>query len=367
MHSSRILKSKQSMLKKILEKVSNIRITKAESITPPMLYIKRHEVKNPESDFLVDARQTITNILKGKDKRLLVVVGPCSIHDTRAAIEYAQKLTALRDQLKEDLFIVMRVYFEKPRTTVGWKGLIYDPDLDNSNNMEKGFDLARKLLLDLAKLRLPTATEYLDLITPQYISDLISWGAIGARTTESQTHRELASGLSCPVGFKNGTDGGVQVAIDAVISAGSSHMFWSISKKGMINRYTTTGNPNCHVILRGGKTGTNFNSESIKKTTERLAASKLPQRLMVDFSHANSEKKFKNQIKVGADIAKQISNGSERISGVMIESHLNEGNQPVGVLKSLEYGVSITDACIGWDDTEKLLRTLAKSVHIKNS
>ncbi len=355
------------MLKKILQKISNIRITKSESITPPMVYIKRHEVKKPESDFIVDARQTIADILKGKDKRLLVVVGPCSIHDTRAAIEYAEKLATLRDELKDNLFIVMRVYFEKPRTTVGWKGLIYDPDLDNSNHMEKGFDLARKLLLDLAKIRLPTATEYLDLITPQYISDLISWGAIGARTTESQTHRELASGLSCPVGFKNGTDGGVQVAIDAVVSASSSHMFWSINKKGMINRYTTLGNSNCHVILRGGKDDTNFDSESIKETVEKLANAKLPQQLMVDFSHANSEKKFKNQIKVGKDIAEQISAGSKQIAGVMIESHLNEGNQSVGSLKLLKYGVSITDGCINWNDTEKLLKTLANAVQKRNA
>ncbi|SFV86486.1 2-keto-3-deoxy-D-arabino-heptulosonate-7-phosphate synthase I alpha [hydrothermal vent metagenome] len=354
------------MIKKILQKISNIRITKAESITPPMVYIKRHEVKKAESNFIVEARQTIANIMKGKDKRLLVVVGPCSIHDTGAAIEYAEKLATLRDELKDDLFIVMRVYFEKPRTTIGWKGLIYDPDLDNSNNMEKGFDLARKLLLDLAKLRLPTATEYLDLITPQYISDLISWGAIGARTTESQTHRELASGLSCPVGFKNGTDGGVQVALDAVISASNSHMFWSINKKGMINRYTTAGNSNCHVILRGGKNGTNFDDNSIKTIAEKLADAKLPQHLMVDFSHANSEKKFKNQIKVGDAIAKQISDGSEQVSGVMIESHLNEGSQSVGPLKSLKYGVSITDGCINWNDTEKLLKTLANAVQKRN-
>ncbi|SFV87386.1 2-keto-3-deoxy-D-arabino-heptulosonate-7-phosphate synthase I alpha [hydrothermal vent metagenome] len=354
------------MLKKILQTISNIRITKAESITPPMVYIKRHEVKKTESDFIIEARQTIANIMRGEDERLLVIVGPCSIHDTKAAIEYAEKLVKLRDELKDTLFIVMRVYFEKPRTTVGWKGLIYDPDLDNSNNMEKGFDLARKLLLDLAKLRLPTATEYLDLITPQYISDLISWGAIGARTTESQTHRELASGLSCPVGFKNGTDGGAQVAIDAVVSAGNSHMFWSINKKGMINRYTTAGNPNCHIILRGGKGGTNFDSKSVRQTVTQLATAKLPVHLMVDFSHANSEKKFKNQIKVGADVAEQISNGSEQISGVMIESHLNEGNQPVGALKSLKYGVSITDGCINWNDTETLLKTLANAVQIRN-
>ncbi|MDC9714415.1 MAG: 3-deoxy-7-phosphoheptulonate synthase [Gammaproteobacteria bacterium] len=355
------------MLKKILQKISNIRITKAESITTPMVYIKRHEVKKPESDFIVEARQAIANIVKGKDKRLLVVVGPCSIHDPKAAIEYAEKLAKLKDELKDDLFIVMRVYFEKPRTTIGWKGLIYDPDLDDSCNMEKGFDLARKLLLDLAKLRLPTATEYLDLITPQYISDLISWGAIGARTTESQTHRELASGLSCPVGFKNGTDGSAQVAIDAVISASNSHMFWSISKKGMINRYTTAGNPNCHIILRGGKSGTNYDSDSVQKTIAQLSSAKLPERLMVDFSHANSEKKFRNQIKVGDEIAKQIGAGSEHIFGVMIESHLNEGSQPVALLKSLKYGVSITDGCVGWNDTENLLKTLAQSVHKRNS
>lgn len=355
------------MLKKILQKISNIRITKAEFITPPMVYIKRHEVKKTESDFIVDARKTIANIIKGKDKRLLVIVGPCSIHDPKAAIEYGEKLVKLRDELKDNLFIVMRVYFEKPRTTIGWKGLIYDPDLDSSFKMEKGFDLARGLLLNLVKMRLPTATEYLDLITPQYIADLISWGAIGARTTESQTHRELASGLSCPVGFKNGTDGGVQVAIDAVISASSPHMFWSINKKGMINRYTTSGNPNCHVVLRGGKGETNYDSKSVQTIAKQLADSALPNQLMVDFSHANSQKKFKNQMKVGEDIAQQISDGSKQISGVMIESHLNEGFQSVGLLKSLKYGVSITDGCIGWNDTEKLLKMLSKSVQKRNA
>ncbi len=354
------------MLKKILQKISNIRITKAESITPPMVYIKRHEVKKLESDFIVDTRKTIANIIKGKDKRLLVIVGPCSIHDHKVAVEYADKLINLRDKLKDDLFIVMRVYFEKPRTTIGWKGLIYDPDLNSSFNMEKGFDLARSLLLDLAKKRLPTATEYLDLITPQYISDLISWGAIGARTTESQTHRELASGLSCPVGFKNGTDGGAQVAIDAVISANNPHMFWSINKKGMINRYTTSGNPNCHIILRGGKDKTNYDSNSVQVIAKQLADLGLPDKLMVDFSHANSKNKFKNQIKVGDNIAKQISAGSEQIFGVMIESHINEGSQSVGPLNLLEHGVSITDGCIGWNDTEKLLKTLSKSIQKRN-
>lgn len=350
------------MLKKILKKISNIRITKAESITPPMVYIKRYEAKEPQSNFIAESRKTIANIIKGSDKRLLVVVGPCSIHDTKAALDYAQKLAKLRDELKDDLFIVMRVYFEKPRTTIGWKGLIYDPDLDNTFDMEKGFDLARGLLLDLAKMQIPTATEYLDLITPQYISDLISWGAIGARTTESQTHRELASGLSCTVGFKNGTQGDVKVAVDAVISASSPHMFWSINKKGMANRYTTAGNPNCHIILRGGAGGPNYSQAHVDSAIKQLRDAGLPERLMVDFSHANSEKKFKNQLNVGDDIAAQITKDPSSIFGVMIESNINEGNQAVAPLKSLKYGVSITDGCISWEDTDILLKKLAKSV-----
>lgn len=354
------------MLKKILRKISNIRITKAESITPPLVYIKRYAAKKAQSDFIVESRKTIANIIAGKDKRLLVVVGPCSIHDTKAAIDYAQKLAKLRDELKDELFIVMRVYFEKPRTTIGWKGLIYDPDLDNSFNMEKGFDLARGLLLNLAKMQMPTATEYLDLITPQYISDLISWGAIGARTTESQTHRELASGLSCPVGFKNGTDGGIKVAIDAVISASSTHMFWSINKKGMVNRYTTAGNPNCHIILRGGADGPNYAKDLIDGVVQQLRDAGLSDKLMVDFSHANSQKKFKNQLKVGKDVAEQISQGSDAIFGVMIESNIHEGKQAVAPLKSLKYGVSITDGCLSLENTETLLKTLAQAIQKTN-
>ncbi len=354
------------MIKKILRKISNIRITKAESIIPPLVYIKRHEAKKPQSDFIVESRETIADIIKGKDKRLLVVVGPCSVHDTQSALDYAKKLSNLKAQLDADLFIVMRVYFEKPRTTTGWKGLIYDPDLDNSFNMEKGFDLARGLLLDLAKMQIPTATEYLDLITPQYISDLISWGAIGARTTESQTHRELASGLSCPVGFKNGTNGSIKVAIDAVISASSSHMFWSVNKKGMVNRYTTSGNSNCHIILRGGADGPNYAKQHVDGASQKLCDAGLSDKLMVDFSHANSEKKFKNQLKVGKEIAKQISN-STVIFGVMIESNIHEGKQAVVAKSSLKYGVSITDACIGWDDTQNLLEQLAQAVRTRNS
>lgn len=355
------------MLKKILNKISNIRITKAESITPPMGFIKKYPVKKPQSDFIVHSRKTIADIIFGKDKRLLVVVGPCSIHDPKAARDYAQRLLKIKQELDQDLFIVMRVYFEKPRTTIGWKGLIYDPDLDNSFDMEKGFDLARNLLLDLSKMGMPSATEYLDLITPQYISDLISWGAIGARTTESQTHRELASGLSCPVGFKNGTNGNIQIAIDAIVSASSSHMFWSINKKGVANRYTTTGNPNCHIILRGGADGPNYSKQNVDNAVKQLIKDGLLGRVMVDFSHANSEKIFKNQLLVGDEIAKQVSLGSDKIFGVMIESNINEGAQAVDVLESLEYGVSITDGCLGWQDTEKLLKTLASSVQARNT
>ncbi len=354
------------MIKNLLKKISNIRITKAESITPPIVFIKRYGVKKPQSDFIVSARKTIANIIAGEDKRLLVVVGPCSIHDPEAAMEYAHKLVKLKDQFKDELFIVMRVYFEKPRTTVGWKGLIYDPNLDNSFDMEKGFGLARRLLLDLSKIGMPSATEYLDLITPQYISDLISWGAIGARTTQSQTHRELASGLSCPVGFKNGTDGNAQIAIDAIISAASSHMFWSINKKGLANRYTTTGNPNCHVILRGGESGPNYAKKDVEAVAKKLTENGLSSKIMVDFSHANSQKKFKNQLLVADEIARQISAGSKHIVGAMIESNINEGNQPVGPLESLKYGVSITDGCINLADTEMLLKTLAQAVRSTN-
>ncbi len=355
------------MLKKILNTISNIRITQAESIAPPIHFINKYSVKKTQSDFIIKARKTIANIISGQDRRLLVIVGPCSIHDPKAAREYAQKLTKLKEETKDDLFIVMRVYFEKPRTTIGWKGLIYDPDLDHSFNMEKGFSLARSLLLDLAKMKIPTATEYLDLITPQYISDLISWGAIGARTTESQTHRELASGLSCPVGFKNGTNGNIKIAIDAIICASSPHMFWSINKKGIANRYTTSGNPNCHIILRGGTEGPNYAKTQVMAAIEELKKANLPPHLMVDFSHANSEKKFKNQLKVGKDISRQIKDGSSAIFGVMIESNINEGRQTLGTLEPLKYGVSITDACLGWDDSEKLIKELAQSVQKNNN
>ncbi|SFV84380.1 2-keto-3-deoxy-D-arabino-heptulosonate-7-phosphate synthase I alpha [hydrothermal vent metagenome] len=261
----------------------------------------------------------------------------------------------------------MRVYFEKPRTTIGWKGLINDPDLDESFNIDKGLKIARHLLTDLAEMDMPVAVEYLDLITPQYISDLISWGAIGARTTESQSHRELASALSCPVGFKNGTTGSLSVAIDAIKSANNPHHLLSVNKEGGVSHYTSSGNETSHIILRGGADGPNYSKAHIDKTVAQLRAENLLDKIMVDFSHANSQKQFKNQLLVGEDIAGQIIAGSQEIFGVMIESHINEGNQAVGPLKSLKYGVSITDSCIGWDDTETLLKTLAQAVQKRNA
>lgn len=347
------------MFKKFFQKVNNLRIKDSSKTKPPAYYLDKYPLDKNGADFIAQSRQTINNIIEGKDKRLMVIIGPCSIHDPKAALEYAKKLKKISDKLSDKLFIVMRVYFEKPRTTIGWKGLINDPDLDESYQMEKGLDIARKLLSNLTKNKIPTAVEYLDLITPQYFSDLITWGAIGARTTESQTHRELASGMSCPIGFKNGTDGGVQVAIDAVVSSSYSHSFWSVSKKGILTRYTTGGNPNCHIILRGGGGKTNYDIKSIENACNQLAKNNLPTRIMVDFSHANSEKQHKNQLKVGAEIIQQIKDGSDKVFGVMIESNLFEGSQKINTLDKLKYGVSITDACISWEDSEILLNDLA--------
>ena len=290
-----------------------------------------------------------------------MVVGPCSIHDPKAAIEYAKKLKNLESSLSSELKIVMRVYFEKPRTTVGWKGLINDPNLDDSYDVNKGLREARKILLDINEIGLPAATEYLDIITPQYISDLISWGAIGARTTESQVHRELASGLSCPVGFKNSTNGSIQVAIDAIVSASQPHIFLSITKEGKSAIFNSSGNKDCHVILRGGKVP-NFESKFIKETSNILAKSENPTSLMVDMSHGNSQKQFKKQLLVNKDIADQIASGERSIFGVMIESHLVEGNQSIGSKESLTYGQSITDACVSWEDTEIMLKLLSSAV-----
>lgn len=307
-------------------------------------------------------RNEIHQILTKQDDRLLLIIGPCSIHDTEAAHEYAHKLKVLKDELKDNLLIVMRVYFEKPRTTVGWKGLINDPDINSSFNVNKGLRIARKLLLDLNEMGMPAATEYLDLITPQYVADFIAWGAIGARTTESQVHRELASGLSCPVGFKNATDGGIKVAIDAIRAANSPHHFLSVTREGRSAIFSTSGNEDAHIILRGGNNQPNYDAINVEKVAEGLEAAGLPQNIMIDFSHDNSLKQYQRQLIVAEDVAAQIAAGDQRIIGVMVESHLKAGRQDVTPDKPLAYGQSITDGCIGWQDTEKLLREMASAV-----
>ncbi len=308
------------------------------------------------------ARNAIHNILTRKDDRLLVVVGPCSIHDANAALEYTHKLQQTANLLKENLLIVMRVYFEKPRTTVGWKGLINDPDLDSSFNINKGLRVARKLLLGINDIGMPAATEYLDLITPQYFSDLISWGAIGARTTESQVHRELASGLSCPVGFKNATDGTVKTAIDAIGAARSPHHFLSLTKAGHSAIFSTTGNEDAHLILRGGSDRPNYDAVSVEHSAESLQAANLPANIMIDLSHANCLRQYQRQMLVGKDVAGQIATGDRRIFGIMIESNLKAGRQDVISGKPLVYGQSITDGCLGWGDTVQLLENLALAI-----
>lgn len=339
----------------------DVRINKIKELLPPIALLERFPASEKASETVFSGRTSISNIFNGKDDRLLVVIGPCSIHDPKAAIEYGQRLLAEREKYKDTLEIVMRVYFEKPRTTVGWKGLINDPFLDNSFKLNDGLRMGRKLLLDLNDSGLPTAGEFLDMITPQYMADFMCWGAIGARTTESQVHRELASGLSCPVGFKNGTDGTIKVAIDAIGAASASHHFLSVTKYGHSAIVETAGNPDCHIILRGGKE-TNYDADSVKAVTDGLSKSKLNTKIMIDFSHANSKKKFENQMLVCEDVCAQVSSGNEDIFGVMVESHLVEGRQDLVEGQELTYGQSITDACIGWQDTEQLLATLSQSV-----
>ena len=309
----------------------------------------------------LDTREQIQRILQGDDDRILAIVGPCSIHDTKAAIEYAGKLLTIKQELEKDLLIVMRVYFEKPRTTVGWKGLINDPDLDESFDINKGLGLARNLLLELNEMGMPAGTEYLDLITPQYLADLISWGAIGARTTESQLHREMTSGLSCPVGLKNGTNGNTDIAVDGIRSAARPHRFLSLTKHGQSSIYTTTGNPYCHIILRGGKQP-NFDAESVEQACDKLNRAGLSPQVMIDFSHANSKKIPQNQSLVCDDVSKQTEAGDKRIMGVMVESHLVAGRQDVVDGVAGTYGQSITDACISFVDTVPMLQQLAKAV-----
>lgn len=340
----------------------DLRIKGIKEVSPPDVVRAEIPLTEQAANTVLGARDAIHNILVGDDDRLLVVVGPCSIHDPEAGLEYARRLAEQRERFVDTLEIVMRVYFEKPRTTVGWKGLINDPDLDGSFHINKGLRIARKLLSDINNMGVPTATEYLDLISPQYIADLISWGAIGARTTESQVHRELASGLSCPVGFKNSTDGSMQIAIDAIGSASHPHHFLSVTKAGHSAIFSTTGNPDCHIILRGGGGKPNYDAEHVEQAAQQLLKAGREPRLMVDCSHANSRKQHERQIEVASDIAKQISHGEDRIIGVMIESHLKPGRQDAVAGKPLEYGKSITDACISWDDTVPILEVLGNAV-----
>tara|TARA_R110002049_G_scaffold67767_4_gene175849 strand:+ start:1616 stop:2683 length:1068 start_codon:yes stop_codon:yes gene_type:complete len=342
-------------------RTDDLRIQQINELISPQQLIKDIGISEPAADTVAKARDAIHQILTGEDDRLLVVVGPCSIHDPEAALEYAQLLKRAAGDLEKDLCIVMRVYFEKPRTTVGWKGLINDPDLNDSFHINKGLHLARKLLLDLAEMGLPAGTEYLDLISPQYLADLVSWGAIGARTTESQTHRELTSGLSCPVGFKNATDGDIQVAIDAINSASRPHHFLSVTKAGRSAIFQTTGNEDCHIILRGGKQP-NYDMFSVEDAQAMLEKAGLPARIMIDASHSNSRKIPARQVDVAVDIATQVARGNRSIIGLMLESNLVEGRQNVVPGEPLTFGQSITDPCISWDNTQPVLEQLADAV-----
>ena len=349
----------------INKKTDDLKISSTRELITPLSLITEIPMSDRATQTVVDSRHQIANIIHKEDKRLLIIVGPCSIHNEEAALDYAEKLMKLKKDVESNIFIVMRVYFEKPRTVLGWKGLINDPDLDNSFNINKGIKKARKLLLDLAEMGMPAGHEYLDLISPQYIADLISWGAIGARTTESQSHRELASGLSCPVGFKNGTDGGIQIAIDAIKAASKKHNFLSVTKEGKSAIFSTTGNKDCHIILRGGKS-TNYQSEDVSIVSDALIKNDLPVNIMIDASHANSQKDHTKQSIVVRDIADQIINNNKSICGVMLESNLVAGRQDIAKPADLTYGQSITDACIGWDETEELIMMLNDAIENKS-
>ncbi len=340
-----------------MNKTDDIRINGIDELLPPIAHLYELPLDDKAAELVESTRNQIADLIHGRDNRLLAVIGPCSIHDPKAAMEYARRLLPLRQKYEKELLIVMRVYFEKPRTTVGWKGLINDPYLDGTFDINFGLRQARRLLLDLNNLGMPASTEFLDMITPQYYADLISWGAIGARTTESQVHRELASGLSCPVGFKNGTDGNLKIAIDAIGAASHPHHFLSVTKAGHSAIVHTAGNPDCHVILRGGKEP-NYSAEHVRDAVAQLIKAGVSPRLMVDCSHANSRKDYTRQMEVAQDVAAQIRNGEQNIMGVMVESHLVEGRQD----KPETYGQSITDACIGWDTTEEMLALLADAV-----
>ncbi|MEW6764857.1 MAG: 3-deoxy-7-phosphoheptulonate synthase AroG [Pseudomonadota bacterium] len=344
----------------------DLRIVGIQEVMPPVEVRRKHPLTERGAETVFATRQAIHEVLGGTDDRLLVIMGPCSIHDVQAARDYAARLKELASEVKDDILLVMRVYFEKPRTTVGWKGLINDPNLDGSYRINEGLHLARHLLADLADMGVPTATEYLDLISPQYVSDLVSWGAIGARTTESQVHRELASGLSCPVGFKNGTDGGLQVAIDAIRAAERPHHFLSVTKEGHSAIFSTRGNEDCHIILRGGREP-NYDAASVAEAGAALEKAHLPPRIMIDFSHANSRKQHMRQIEVAHDVGVQVAAGNRHIIGAMIESHIVAGRQDVQDPCCLTYGQSITDACIGWDDSVQVIHDLAAAVRARRS
>jgi 3-deoxy-7-phosphoheptulonate synthase len=340
----------------------DIRIQWTKVVLPPVFLEEERPLTEQASETIFNTRREIIDILNRRDDRLLVVVGPCSIHDIKAAREYASLLRSAVPEFSKDLCIVMRVYFEKPRTTVGWKGLINDPHLDQSYKINDGLRLARNLLLDIAEMGVPSGTEFLDMISPQYIAGLVAWGAIGARTTESQVHRQLVSGVSCPVGFKNGTSGNVDIAIDALLSAAHSHTFLGHTKHGQSAIFVTNGNPDTHIILRGGRGLVNYTAEAVAETTAKMRKAALDPRIMIDFSHANSNKDYRRQSLVGHDVATQIASGNRDIMGVMIESNLVAGAQKLEANKPLTYGQSITDACIDWPETHTLLQTLAASV-----
>ena len=337
----------------------NTRIIDRNKVPAPYELVNKYPINDEISKLVYGTRNEISQILHNKDDRLFVVVGPCSIHDPKSAIEYAEKLSKENERFSENLLLIMRVYFEKPRTTVGWKGLINDPDINETFNIAKGVEIARKLLIDIAQLGLPAGTEFLDPISPQYVTDIISWGAIGARTAESQIHRELASGLSCPIGIKNGTDGGLKAAIDGIQAANHSHVFLGATKEADIAMLRTAGNSDTHIILRGGKIP-NYDKDSIENTLVALKEAEVNESIMIDASHGNSQKKFKEQINVINNISNQIIEGNANIRGIMIESHLNEGNQKI--TDNLKYGQSITDACMGWEDTIECLENLNDAV-----
>jgi len=342
-------------------RTDDVRIKEIKELVPPAHVLREFPISEKAAKLTFETRDAIHRVLHGADDRLLVIMGPCSIHDVKAAKEFAGRLKIEKDRHANDLVVVMRVYFEKPRTTVGWKGLINDPKLDGSFSINEGLRIGRQLLLDLNDIGVPVGCEFLDMITPQYIADVVSWGAIGARTTESQIHRELASGLSCPVGFKNGTDGNIRIAVDAIRAAQAPHHFLSVTKAGHSAIVATAGNEDCHIILRGGAKP-NYDAASVDAAARGLAETGIPSRLMIDFSHGNSSKKPEKQVEVGDDVARQISGGDGRIFGVMVESHLKAGRQDLVPGKALVYGMSITDGCIGWEESSKLLGVLAGAV-----